>query len=67
MESLLLMVNTRWKIFRKRIFLLPSLLPDKVTAVYLAEPVADVIAVTCTALLFSRQFKKALAVLEAGK
>ena len=47
--------------------LLPSLLPDKVTAVYLAEPVADAIAVTCTALLFSRQFKKALAALEAGK
>ena len=49
------------------IYLMPNLFPADLTAVYLAEPVADVIAVTCTALLFSCQFKKALAVLEAGK
>ena len=36
------------------------------TAVYLAEPVADVIAVTCTAILFATQFRKALHKLEAG-
>ena len=34
--------------------------PDQTTAVYLAEPVADVIAVTCTAILFATQFRKAL-------
>ena len=42
------------------IYLLPALLPDQTTAVYLAEPVADVIAVTCTAILFATQFRKAL-------
>ena len=65
--SILVAVLRKFVLLLPLIYLLPSLLPDKVTAVYLAEPVADVIAVTCTALLFSRQFKKALAVLEGGK
>ena len=65
--SILVAVLRKFVLLLPLIFLLPSLLPDKVTAVYLAEPVADVIAVTCTALLFSRQFKKALAALEAGR
>ena len=65
--SILVAVLRKFVLLLPLIFLLPSLLPDKVTAVYLAEPVADVIAVTCTALLFSRQFKKALAALVAGK
>ena len=43
-----------------------ALLPDQTTAVYLAEPVADVIAVTCTAILFATQFRKALHKLEAN-
>ena len=65
--SILVAVLRKFVLLLPLIFLLPSLLPDKVTAVYLAEPVADAIAVTCTALLFSRQFKKARAALEAGK
>ena len=65
--SILVAVLRKFVLLLPLLFLLPSLLPDKVTAVYLAEPVADAIAVTCTALLFSRQFKKALAALEAGK
>lgn len=44
------------------IYLLPALLPgDKAISVYLAEPVADLLAVSFTAVLFSFQFKKALA------
>ena len=54
--SILVAVLRKFVLLLPLIFLLPSLLPDKVTAVYLAEPVADAIAVTCTALLFSRQF-----------
>ncbi len=46
------------------IYLLPALLPDKTTAVYMAEPIADLIAVSCTALLFSNQFKQALCKLD---
>lgn len=40
------------------VYLLPSILQNQVTAVYLAEPVADLIAVTTTAILFAVQFKK---------
>lgn len=37
---------------------------ERTSGVYLAEPVADVIAVTFTAILFAVQFKKALRPLE---
>lgn len=40
------------------IYLLPCLLSDQVLAVFLAEPVADLIAVSTTATLFFRQYKK---------
>ena len=46
------------------IYLLPRLLANQTMAVYAAEPVADAIAVTCTAILFSVQFRKALRKLE---
>jgi len=39
---------------------MPALMEDKTLAVYTAEPVADVIAVTFTAILFFFQFRKAL-------
>lgn len=42
------------------IFILPLFLSDKVSAVFLAEPVADFIAVTVTGSLFLIQFKKVL-------
>ncbi len=42
------------------IFLLPMFFEDKVMAVFLAEPVADVIAVTTTVCMFTVQFKKVL-------
>ena len=42
------------------IFLLPLILPNQVTAVYLAEPVADFLAATCTGLVFSRRFPRIL-------
>lgn len=43
------------------IYVMPVLFSaDKTTAVYMAEPVADFIAVTFTSILFRFQFKKAL-------
>ena len=47
------------------IYLMPRLLADQTMAVYTAEPVADAIAVTCTAILFAVQFRKALRKLDA--
>ncbi len=42
------------------IYLMPHLMADKTMAVYTAEPVADVVAVTFTSILFFFQFRKAL-------
>ena len=40
------------------IFLLPHLCPDAVTGVYLAEPIADTIAVCTTAPMFYAYYRK---------
>ena len=54
--------NTGKLVFRHLIpNILPQFLVDQTFAVYLAEPVADVFAVTFTAILFTIQFKKILA------
>ena len=46
------------------VYILPNFFSDKVFAVFLAEPVADIIAVTCTALLFFFVFRKTMRRLE---
>ena len=48
------------------IYILPCFLADKDLAVFLAEPVADLLAVLSTALLFSRRFKRSMTQLEAN-
>lgn len=42
------------------IYLMPTLVSDKTMGVYMAEPVADVLAVTFTAILFFFVFRKAM-------
>ena len=42
------------------IYILPHFMENKTNAVYMAEPVADVIAVSCTLILFLVQFRKSL-------
>ena len=60
--SILVAVMRKFVLLIPLIYLLPLMLQgDKTTAVYLAEPVADFIAVSFTAVLFRVQFKKALA------
>lgn len=46
------------------IYLMPMLVEDKTMGVYMAEPVADFLAVTVTAILFTFQFRKALKEIE---
>ena len=46
------------------IYILPRFFEKKDMAVFLAEPVADFVAVTTTAILFAWQFKKAMKQLE---
>ena len=49
------------------IYILPNLVSDHTTGVYMAEPVADIIAVTFTAVLFTFQFRKAMKKIENQK
>lgn len=48
------------------IYILPHFFADKVFAVFLAEPVADFLAVSTTALLFTCQFKRSMVQLEVS-
>ena len=63
--SIVVAVLRKFVLLLPLIYLLPHLLADQTRAVFLAEPVADVIAVTGTVLLFSFQFRKALRKLES--
>lgn len=62
--SIIVAVVRKFVLLLPLIYLLPQLVSDKTTGVYLAEPVADVIAVTFTACLFTYQFRKAMRQLE---
>ena len=59
--SILVAVMLKFILLIPLIYIMPLLFSaDKTTAVYMAEPVADFIAVTFTAIFFTFQFKKAL-------
>ena len=67
-SSLFLAVLRKIILLIPLIYLLPAILPmDKTMAVYLAEPVADFLAVTTTALLFAHQFPRAVRALETDE
>ena len=67
-SSLFLAVLRKIILLIPLIYLLPAVLPmDKTMAVYLAEPVADFLAVTTTALLFAHQFPRAVRALETDE
>ena len=42
------------------IYIMPLFMADKTTAVFTAEPVADILAVSTTAILFFIQFRRAM-------
>ena len=63
--SIIVAVLRKFVLLLPLIYLMPRLLADQTMAVYTAEPVADAIAVTCTAILFAVQFRKALRKLDA--
>lgn len=65
--SIMVAVMRKFILLLPLIFLLPHLFEDKTMAVYLAEPAADIIAVTFTVVLFYFQFKKSLKQLEEKK
>ena len=60
LSSMVVAIMRKFVLLIPLIYILPLMFTDKTMAVYLAEPVADVLAVTFTAVLFSFQFRKAL-------
>lgn len=59
--SILVAVMRKFILLIPLIYIMPLIFPaDRTTAVYMAEPVADFIAVSFTAIFFSFQFRKSL-------
>ena len=62
--SIIVAVVRKFVLLIPLIYILPGLVKDPAIGVFMAEPVADVLAVTFTVILFSVQFKKALKKIE---
>ena len=65
--SIMVAVMRKFVLLLPLIYIMPHLVADQTMGVYLAEPVADFIAVTFTVILFYFQFRKALKQLEEDK
>ena len=63
-SSAIVAIMRKFVLLLPLIYLMPHLMADKTIAVYTAEPVADTLAVTFTAILFFFQFRKALRSIE---
>ena len=60
-ESIIVAITRKFVLLLPLIFILPRIFTDnKTMAVYLAEPIADFLAVAFTIVLFTIQFRKAL-------
>jgi Na+-driven multidrug efflux pump len=59
-SSVIVAVVRKFVLLLPLIYIVPMFVQDKTIGVYMAEPIADVIAVTFTATLFASQFKKHL-------
>ena len=59
-NSIIVAVFRKFVLLLPLIYIMPQIVADKTLGVYMAEPIADVIAVTFTAILFTFQFKKAI-------
>ena len=59
-SSILVAVVRKFVLLLPLIYIIPALSENKVVGVYTAEPIADVIAVTFTSVLFIFQFRRAL-------
>ena len=63
-SSVLVAVVRKFILLLPLIYIMPNLISDRTIGVYTAEPIADILAVTFTAILFVFQFKKALKKIE---
>ena len=63
-SSVIVAVVRKFVLLLPLIYIMPNLVSNRTIGVYMAEPIADVVAVTFTAILFIFQFKKALKKIE---
>lgn len=63
-SSVIVAVVRKFVLLLPLIYIMPNLVSDNTVGVYMAEPIADIIAVTFTAILFVFQFRKALKKIE---
>ena len=59
-SSVIVAVVRKFLLLLPLIYIMPNFISDATLGVYTAEPIADILAVTFTSILFSFQFKKAL-------
>lgn len=64
LSSVTVAVVRKFVLLLPLIYIVPQFMTDKTLGVYTAEPIADVIAVTFTVILFAFQFKKAMRSIE---
>ena len=64
--SIIVAVVRKFVLLLPLIYIVPHFVADKTMGVYMAEPIADIIAVTFTAILFAVQFRKAMKKLAAS-
>ena len=60
-NSIIVAVVRKFVLLIPLIYIMPHMISDTTTGVYMAEPIADITAVIFTSVLFTFQFKKALA------
>ena len=60
-NSIIVAVVRKFVLLIPLIYIMPHMVSNPTTGVYMAEPIADIIAVLFTSVLFTIQFKKALA------
>ena len=65
--SIIVAVVRKFVLLLPLIFIVPMFVSNKTMGVYMAEPSADAIAVTFTAIIFAIQFRKALRLIEGTK
>lgn len=65
--SIIVAVMRKFILLLPLIYIMPHIIADKTLAVYSAEPVADILAVTFTVIMFAVNFKKALGKIEQAQ
>lgn len=65
--SVVVAVVRKFVLLLPLIYIMPNFFEDKTLGVYMAEPIADIIAVTFTSVLFAFQFRKCIRGMQAQK